>query len=856
MTDPSRTSEHLENAAATAAPEVGSHRVELLAPAGNEAALHAAVRAGADAVYLGLGSFNARRGADNFTLETLREACDYAHLRGVRVYVTLNIAILPNEIDEAVEIAREAAAAGADAFIVQDIGLARELRRQLPAMHVHVSTQMNTHNAAGIEAAARMGAARVTLARELSLGEIAALTQQARELGMEVEAFAHGALCICYSGQCFMSSLIGGRSANRGMCAQACRLPYELRAQGNPDALPASGEHLLSPRDLCSIDLLPQLARAGVASLKLEGRMKSPDYVFAVTSVYRAVLDRVLSGADEAACRATEEERRVLAEAFSRGFTTAYLEGKRGNDIMSYGRPNNRGVLVGRVAYVRDGRAGVTAQVPLAVGDVLEFWTKRGHFAYTLDQVDFDNQGNVVTRPERPVGKGDRVFRVRSAADAFADDAASPRVAVRGRAVLRMGQPVRMEFRLDEAASLARRVPAALGAVGVAEGPVVEAARTKAVSAADVAEHVDRLGTTPFELAALDVEVDEGVGIGFSQVHKARAAALEDLRQQLLALVAPSSQDAAQRTRVERAARKGASSRRGAADQRRVTVAALATNPACARVAKRAGADVVYVPALNYKRGGAMMAGACCDDVDQAGYPKQCVVALPAVSHDAVGAAREAQVEGVDVWERVAPGKPVLADSLGDAQRAADEGALVELGPHVPVTNAASLAAAQEAGVRRVWLSPELTLRQIQDLARGAQVELGLAVIGYQELMVCEHCLLMSQGPCNQDCALCARRRTPHALRDRKGYDFPVATDAFGRSHLYNGVLMDVAHLMGDLVEAGVSAFMVDTTLMDVKDAGSAVARAVQARDAALSGGAAVPKTAGATTGHLFRGVS
>ena len=335
-------------------------RVELLAPAGGVAALHAAVRAGADAVYLGMESFNARRGADNFTAETLAEACEYAHLRGARVYVTMNTAVLPGEVDAALRTAREAYLAGADAFIVQDIGLAAELRRCLPEAHLHISTQMNTHNIAGIEAAARLGATRVTLARELSLGEIELLAREAAARGMEIETFAHGALCVCYSGQCLMSSLIGGRSANRGMCAQACRLPYELREEGREEALPAPGEHLLSPRDLCSIDVIPQMLRAGVASFKLEGRMKSPDYVYAVTSVYRAVLDRALAGDENAA--PAEEERRVLAEAFSRGFTTAYLEGERGNDAMSYSRPNNRGVLVGRVASVRDGVASIAGR--------------------------------------------------------------------------------------------------------------------------------------------------------------------------------------------------------------------------------------------------------------------------------------------------------------------------------------------------------------------------------------------------------------------------------------------------------------------------------------------------------------
>ena len=811
--------------------------VELLAPAGNVEALHAAVAGGADAVYLGLDAFNARRNADNFTLATLGDACDYAHLRGVRVYVTLNTAILPSEADRALECARQAYRAGADAFIVQDIGLAAELARTLPQARLHISTQMNTHNAAGIEAAAKLGARRVTLARELSLTEIAHLSSVAADFGMEVEAFAHGALCVCYSGQCFMSSMIGGRSANRGLCAQACRLPYELRNRAQRKELPSPGDHLLSPQDLCAIDLVPELVEAGAASLKIEGRMKSADYVFAVTSAYRAVLDRVLAARPDVSARATDEERRVLEEAFSRGFTTAYLTGQRGNDIMSYGRPNNRGVFVGRVAYARDGVAGIAAEEELHEGDVLEFWTNKGHFAHPLGPVEVDKKGNVRTAPQRAVGKGDRVFRVRNAAAGFADDPLAPRILVAGSARLRRGEPLRMEFSLADAHGVAR-------VVGSAEGDVVEAARTKAVEAQDVRTHIDRLGQTPFGLVSLDVDLDDGVGIGFSQLHRVRAEALDDLAMRLLA---PYRDRALPRVQER--------SRRSPAERRGCSIAAWTTNPVCARAAKRAGADVVYVPALNYKRGEAVIAGQRTGTAEQAGYPKQCVSALPVVDHDPVPGTRE-EALGFDPWRYVKPGKPVLAENLGAVARALEMGAVVEAGPHLPVTNRLSLETMADLGVERVWLSPELTLGQVAELAENAPVALGLTIMGAQELMVCEHCLLMSQGPCDERCDECVRRKSPHYLKDRKDYEFPVVTDALGRSHVYNGVVLDVAQVVPDLIAAGVSALMVDATLMNGEETASAVARAVRARDVAQRDGNALAKTPGTTSGHLFRGVS
>lgn len=815
--------------------------VELLAPAGNMECLHAAVKAGADAVYLGAGHFNARRGADNFSLENLAEACDYAHLRGVKIYLTLNTVVLPSELPDALELARQAYRCGVDAFIVQDIGISIELSRIMPDVEVHVSTQMNIHDEDGLRAAAALGATRVTLARELSLAEIARLHELAEELGIELESFAHGALCICYSGQCFMSSLVGGRSANRGRCAQACRLPYELHNRALHKTLDAPGEHLLSPKDLCTANLIPELLHAGVASLKIEGRMKSPEYVQAVVGVYRAVIDRVevaidrdgvdsVVASDAPELRASEEEMNVLSEAFSRGFTTAYLKGKRGNEIMSYGRPNNRGVFVGRVAKVREGLVFIDPETELHVGDLIEFWTNRGHFVHTIGEFKTDRAGRVFFPVERAVGKGDRVFRVRNAEAAFVDDDKLPSVAVCARAELRIGQPALLTFTV-----------AAGDASVTVEGPEVEAARTKAITEEEVREHIDRMGTTPFYLSSLEIDLDEGVGMGFSMLHKLRARAAEELQETILAHYHARKLERTPSRAFAPVVRKGW-----------CKVAALATNPACARAAKRAGADLIYVPAANYRRGEAVIAGQLSDTAEQAGYPKQCIPVLPTVSQ----MFDEEKRNGFDIWKRVKADKPVMVENLGQLLHATEMGAAPEVGPHIPVTNKLDLQAMADLGAQRVWLSPELSLVQIEELGDMAPMPLGLTIMGQTELMVTEHCLLMSQGPCNQKCIECARRKSPHYLKDRKGYEMPVITDCTGRSHLYNAVQMDVAHLMPEIIGAGVSTVLVDTTLMNVKETTEKVARAVRARDIAQKDGNKVAKAEGATSGHLFRGVS
>ena len=835
--------------------EVLKPEVELLAPAGNMACLHAAVQAGADAVYLGAGHFNARRGADNFTFDDLAQACDYAHLRGVKIYLTLNTIVLPSEVEDALELARQAYRCGVDAFIVQDIGISLELRRILPDCEVHVSTQMNTHTEDGIQAAAALGASRVTLARELSFEEISRLSQLARELGMEVEVFAHGALCICYSGQCFMSSMVGGRSANRGRCAQACRLPYTLHNVALRKTLDAPGDHLLSPKDLCTIDVLPELIEAGATSLKIEGRMKSPEYVKSVVGVYRQVLDRALAWLEEASraeldCgsveltgtplnpRATETEHQILSEAFSRGFTTAYLEGQRGNEIMSYGRPNNRGVFVGRVTQAKEGKVILEAEEELHVGDAIEFWTNRGHFVHTIESFgnteESSRSGRITLRVDRAVGKGDRVFRVRNAKAAFVDDSRMPTVPVKAEVKLHLGQPAQLSFTAYDAI---RNRPVTVQV----EGPLVEAARTKAITSSEVHDHIDRMGTTPFSLTSLDIALDEGVGMGFSVLHKLRARAAEELQDALLAYYHERTLEKVPQRAFAAPLRKGG-----------CKVGVIATNPACARAAKRAGADFIYVPALNYRRGEAVIAGQLSGTAEQAGYPKQCIPILPTVSH----MFDEELRGGFDIWNRVRADKPVVVENFGQLIRAGELGALPEVGPHIPVTNRFDLQAMADLGAQRIWLSPELSLVQIEELGEVSSIPLGVTIMGSTELMVTEHCLLMSQGPCNQKCASCARRKSPHHLKDRKGYEMTVITDVTGRSHLYNAVSLDIAHLAPELIQAGVSAFMVDTTLMNVSETTKKVQRAVRARDIALKSGDKVSKAEGATSGHLFRGVS
>ena len=346
---------------------------ELLAPAGSLDAFLAAVAAGADAVYCGLGAFNARASATDIDPAVFGRAVCLAHAHGVRVYVTCNVYLREQELEAALELARTALAAGADALIVADAGFVDLLRREIPGVEIHLSTQTGVMSAAGAAYVAReLAVERVTVSRELSVDEIKAVVRA----GLPVEVFCHGAICVCYSGACAFSAMRRGRSANRGDCTQPCRMTYDLQDSQGSSLVSDDLNRLLCPRDYCSIEHVDELVAAGVSALKIEGRMKNPDYVYNVVSTYRAALDACSAGTFDAAfARAC---KRRLGMSFNRGLTDAYLRGGSGVELMSFERACNQGMPVGTL--VDRGRDEVTVALDADVraGDMLEIRSTPG----------------------------------------------------------------------------------------------------------------------------------------------------------------------------------------------------------------------------------------------------------------------------------------------------------------------------------------------------------------------------------------------------------------------------------------------------------------------------------------------
>ena len=819
-------------------PSTRFSKPELLAPAGGPEPFYAALAAGADAIYCGMGSFNARRKADNFTDESFEAACRAAHLAGSRVYVTVNIVIKDEEMSEALSLVDRCWRLGADAFIIQDWGLFFEIRRLMPEVETHISTQANIHDARGTAWCKEAGADRVTLSRELSIDEIAAIHNA---VDIELEVFSHGAICFCYSGVCLLSSFTSrGRSANRGMCAQPCRLPYELIDETGRSWSKPGRERALCPRDTCTADILPRLLDAGAHALKLEGRMKAPDYVHSIVSAYRAQLDDILAGR-EISDETAQARYRQLKRCFNRDFTSEYQEGRSGDEMMSYERSNNRGQIVGEVLGSKPlgntkglkpddkrRRAAWTKlrlSEPVGKGDLLELRhdDEFDQFLTAIAPEDARAGDIIECRTARPMPAGALVRLIRSQAALDAAEAALKRPVARKRAVdvrvvAHLGQPFTVELTCIDDPALSGR----------AEGFTVESAKTRAVSAEDLVEHVGRMGSSPFEAVSFDIQLDEGCGMGFSAVHKVRAAACKALERAILAPYA----ERVNHLMVQ-------SDPVCPADLNDLgEVCALVTSLNAAAAARKAGAARVYMTVDDLLAEGLSPASCSAEGV---------IPVLDEVS-------READHERLDPW--FTPGAPAAVGTISELALGAEIGSVVELRSCIPVHNVPCMRELAARGAHAAWLSPELTLAEIERIApQRGEMTLGLMVLGTPRVMTSEHCILQVAGACIHDCANCRLRARDFKLKNIDGRMLPVRTGLNGRSHLYDGVQLDATPQIPQLLRAGVTRFLVDGTLMNIDMLSRSVARTNRALEAARSGRTPDKRLPGTSSGCLFQGV-
>jgi len=847
---------------------------ELLAPVGSREALTAAVQNGADAVYLGGTMFSARQYANIFDRDQMQEVVEYAHLRGVLVYVTVNTLLADHELPEAVDYLKFLYQTGVDAIIVQDLGVARVARELLPDLVLHASTQMTVHNTAGVETLRDSGFRRVVLARELSLREIAEIQ---RKTGVELEVFVHGALCVCYSGQCLMSSMIGGRSGNRGRCAQPCRMEYTLvDEKGKCLADPGQiGSHLLSPMDLNMIQHIPELAQSGVCSLKIEGRMKRPEYVATVTRIYREALDRYKASPED--YQTGEKDHKELAQIFNRGFTTGYFFGKSGRDMMSFKRPNNRGLRLGRVSRVErtNGTVEIHLEDDLNIGDGVEFWVTEGGRGGVIvnriiqngSQVENALAGQKVWIPaEGKIRVGDRVFKTHdtilmaAAGQSYTSPREIKKIPLGFIVTARIGEPFKIAV-FDHDGHQFSAVSSFAG----------QEARNKPLTRELLQKQLDRLGNTPFLVETLEAEIDENVMIPASEINETRRAAIDGLAAMRVAARKPVVPVAGDFTEKAAKVLKGTGIKKTtrikdtAVDKLILTV--KTDNFNILKTAAQNGADVIYFGGSNLLQTDGISRELNDALIQCEKNRVKLVISTPRIIRNGempyimplLEFARDNRIG-------------VLAANLGLLSVAAKM-KLPEIYADftLNIFNLQTLLLLREKfGISQAAVSPELTLGQITNLTYNGEIPLEAVVEGHLPLMVTEYCPqgsllggLTSSTKCRRPC-----KETPVVgLKDRLGLVFPVTQDEFCRAHIYNTKELSMIEDIMPLFQAGISRFRLETSI-ESPDRAARVIRywrseidRFKARPgdyeppAEIKEKIAAMSPAGLTKGHYYRGV-
>ncbi|MCL6472256.1 MAG: DUF3656 domain-containing protein [Firmicutes bacterium] len=829
-------------------------KLELLSPAGSRAAFDAALNAGADAIYLGTDKFNARRGAENFSLDELTNVIKQAHLRNVMVYITFNTIISDEELPVAVERLAAVCDAGADAVIVQDWGLFNIIKRIMPNLPVHASTQMNAHNTAMVKLLEEKGAKRVTLARELSIGEIEKICAST---ALEIEAFIHGALCFSYSGQCLFSSMVGNRSGNRGLCPQACRMGYELVVAGKKEEVwPIPGRHILSTRDLCGIRLIPELAKAGVTALKIEGRMKSPEYVATVTRIYRSAIDRYTDDPDRFTI--TDDEIDELQEAFSRGFTEGYFKKIRDARMMSFERPNDRGIFLGRVTYldVYKAKLGIQIRRELCVGDEIEIWvTKGGRIKVKVEDLFIDNKlvkcapaGSKVVitikAKRHKIKAGDRVFRTynvniaKKAKDAI-QGADAKRIPISVSAYIEVGEPIVLKASVIGSGTYPE--------VEIKSEFPAERAERRTLSEDDVITQLNRLGNTVYKVESWDIHVGSGVMVPLGKLNDLRRGLTRELDNlRLSAYERPKISIKKARDKLLEIIKPEPVERTG-----KPALAADISNIGQAHKAAEAGADWIYIrPGLS--RVGGPDLSLFSELRSSSGIKLALATGNIIHEHEAKTLVEFIKDNNVNL-------DALLVDNIGMFYLARGIGLPIILDYHINNFNMVSTRFFKEAGAFRITLSPELALDQIAVISNSVDVESESLVHGWLEIMTAEHCVpSTSKGSCN----VCSSRK--FYIIDQKGFKFPVEQDTECRSHIYNSHELYMLPNIEKLISAGIASMRLLLNRYEPEAVGEAVSLYRRAIDLISSGvnditpvlkqaERTVLRDTQTTTGHFFR---
>lgn len=762
-------------------------------------ALVAAIQNGADAIYLGGQSFSARASANNFTDEELADAVSYAHFRDVKIYVTVNTILDENELEKSMQYISYLHRIGVDGIIVQDLGLVKSIRDNFPDIELHASTQMTINSLEGAQLLEEMGFARVVLARETPLSEIRLI---AENTNLDIEAFAHGALCVSYSGQCLMSSMIGGRSGNRGRCAQSCRKAYKvLKPSGEP--LNAEAAYLLSPKDLCTLDNIKDYLEAGVTSVKLEGRMKRPDYVATVTNAYRKAIDEM----------DTSGEISKLKQSFNRGFTKGFAFGEFGKSYINTERPSNQGITIGRV--LKSDRKGTKIELFTASnnGDILEFDTTSGYKTYTVNS-DI-NTGIASLNLPFDVIEGTKIQRMRDGklfeAATKSYEADNKKAGIKFQFTGKLGmKPILIASSKDYE-------------VEISSDSAIEKSLKNPTTESKIIEQLNKLNDTNFKIDEIKIDIDDEIFLPVSTLNSLRREAVTELNRLI------------DKGNLREAKKVSIAKNRKKIELNEVKLSISLSIPKQFDNIDLRKVERVYLRFLD---------SAIIEKIKSMGKPVYYRTDKVLFHEDYLRLKKEISEYDID---------GVLIDNLGGIIAFNDMEKISDIGLNVFNSHAIDLL--QERGIENIILSPELTFAQISEIRRNSTANLETIGYGFVEVMTLKHCPFSPIKGCLDDtqCDSC-NFKYGYYLQDEKGINFRTYREN-SQSTIFNSYPISIIDSINNVEKAGINTLLLDFTFEENPEIViDEFYRAIKGDENHLNE-YLKEKYAEITHGHYFRGV-
>ena len=758
------------------------NEIELLAPVGSFDALKAAVQNGANAVYLGGKDFSARASANNFDREELIEAVKYAHIRDVRVFVTTNTLIKQDEIEDFVEYAKFLYDIDVDALIMQDIGVAMLIHDLLPDFELHASTQMVAHSLEDVQYLESIGFKRVVLARELTVDEIKYICDNTN---VDIEIFVHGALCVCYSGGCLMSSMIGNRSGNRGRCAQPCRQKYTMIDISTGEEIHSNGEYLLSTKDLNTIEDVDKIIETGVLSLKIEGRMKKPEYVATVINSYRNAIDEYQATKKVNISTETMED---LYTIFNRKFTKGLILGEVGEDVMNSNVPNNQGLYVGKVVdYNKKAkRLKIKLEGTLKKGDGINLGggtigriikgKEIAQIGYKGETIELDFIGEA--RKNQPVFKTSDTNLIDKAQKTYTQDKEFAKSLIDAEITIKLGEYPELKL-IDKNNN----------SVTVKGDKLVEKALKVALGEEKIETQIKKLGNTPYELEDLKINLDEGVSMPISLINQMRREAIELLDEARI----PVKDRAYKDSKIKYSPKKYAKDT-NSNSKIRVKI----NNIEALKSIINLDVDMIYYEDVATLEQAMAMATA---------NNKKLIYSAPRI-------VRNKEYKRLEKSNEYCK-ENVQISALGQVKyyKENSENVSFDVDYYLNPFNSETINHYKKEGATTVCISQELNIHEIKETAKYTDMEIETVAYGYIPMMLSEYCPMgVVARSCKKDkrCATC--KESKYVLRDFKGEEYRISQDLFCRSTIYNSIANCLINNLDELSDAGINVFRLDFT--------------------------------------------